>query len=91
MYNYCFDILTGTGFDSWLQLLKGGSGLIKLTGLNHKEFILNAEKIEKIEQVPETMITLVNGKKYLVLQSLEEVLDKVFKYKRKIYTLDIKE
>lgn len=63
--------------------------MIKLTGLNHKDFILNAEKIEKIEEVPDTMITLTNGKKYIVTQSLKEVLEKVFDYKRKIFTLNI--
>lgn len=63
--------------------------MIKLTGLNGKEFILNAETIEKIEIVPETLITLVNGKKYLVLESNEEVIRKVLEYKKKIFTLDL--
>jgi flagellar protein FlbD len=63
-----------------------GGLMIKLTGLNKKEFILNAEIIEKIEVVPETLITLVNGKKYLVLESADEVIDKVLRYKRKIFT-----
>ena len=60
--------------------------MIKLTGLNKKEFILNAETIEKIEVVPETLITLINGKKYLVLESAEEVIEEVIRYKRKIFT-----
>ena len=37
--------------------------MIDLTGMNNKEFILNADHIEKIEEVPETLITLTNGKK----------------------------
>jgi len=60
--------------------------MIKLTGLNNKEFILNAEVIEKIEIMPETLITLVNGKKYIVLESTDEVIEEVVKYKRKIFT-----
>ena len=60
--------------------------MIKLTGLNKKEFILNAEVIEKIEIMPETLITLVNGKKYIVLESTDEVIDKVIKYKNRIFT-----
>ncbi|MGV8983662.1 flagellar FlbD family protein [Clostridium sp.] len=60
--------------------------MIKLTGLNKEEFILNAEVIEKIETMPETLITLTNGKKYIVLESTELVIDKIIKYKRKIYT-----
>lgn len=60
--------------------------MIKLTGLNKEEFILNAEVIEKIETMPETLITLVNGKRYIVLESTEDVIDKVIKYKNRIFT-----
>ncbi|MDU5109250.1 MAG: flagellar FlbD family protein [Clostridium sp.] len=60
--------------------------MIDVTAMNNKEFILNADHIEKIEEVPETLITLTNGKKYIVLESVEEVVDKVLKYKNKIVT-----
>ena len=60
--------------------------MIDVTGLNNEEFILNADHIEKIEEVPETLITLTNGKKYIVLQSIDEVLEEVIKYKRRIFT-----
>ncbi|MFT5871354.1 MAG: flagellar protein FlbD [Clostridium sp.] len=60
--------------------------MIKLTGLNKEEFILNAEVIEKIETMPETLITLINGKKYIVLESTEVVIQEIIKYKRKIFT-----
>ena len=60
--------------------------MIKVTGLNKEEFSLNAEIIEKIEIVPETLITLINGKKYLVLESAEVVIDQILKYKKKIFT-----
>ncbi|MBU5488393.1 flagellar FlbD family protein [Clostridium sp. MSJ-8] len=60
--------------------------MIDLTGMNNKSFVLNADHIEKIEEVPETLITLVNGKKYLVLESIDEVKDAVIKYKNRIFT-----
>ena len=60
--------------------------MIKLTGFNKKEFILNAEVIEKIEIMPETLITLINGKKYIVIESTEEVIEKILKYKKRIFT-----
>lgn len=60
--------------------------MIDLTAMNNNEFILNADHIEKIEEVPETLITLTNGKKYIVLESVEEVVEKVIKYKNKIVT-----
>ena len=60
--------------------------MIDLTGMNNKEFALNADHIEKIEEVPETIITLTNGKKYIVLESITEVKEKVIRYKNKIAT-----
>ena len=63
--------------------------MIKVTGLNKEEFILNSEIIEKIEIVPETLITLINGKKYIVLESTEEVIHKILSYKKKIFTGDV--
>jgi flagellar protein FlbD len=63
--------------------------MIWLTGLNKKEFVLNSDLIEKIEEVPESMITLTNGKKYLVTESVEEIIKKVVKYKRGIYKFGI--
>ena len=63
--------------------------MIDVTGMNHEKFILNADHIEKIEEVPETIITLTNGRKYIVLESVEEVRDSVIKYKNKIFTLKI--
>lgn len=60
--------------------------MIDLTGMDNKEFVLNEDHIEKMEQVPETIITLTNGKKYLVLESIEEINDEIIRYKRRIYT-----
>lgn len=60
--------------------------MIDLTAMNNKDFVLNADHIEKIEEVPETLITLTNGKKYIVLESVEEVIEKVIRYKNKIVT-----
>ena len=58
--------------------------MIHLTGMNNKEFILNEDHIEKIEEIPETMITLTNGKKYIVLDSIEEIIKKIIRYKSEI-------
>lgn len=60
--------------------------MIDLMGMNNKEFTLNAEHIEKVEEVPETIITLTNGKKYIVLETVDEVKDKVIRYKNRIVT-----
>jgi flagellar protein FlbD len=69
----------------------GGERVIELTGLDKKKFVLNAEHIEKLESVPESVITLTNGKKYLVMEPIDVIIDKVLCYKRRIFTMNIQE
>ncbi len=61
--------------------------MIKLTKFNSEankkgEFILNAEIIETIEQTPDTVVTLINGKKLIVEERMEEVVRRVMAYRR---------
>jgi flagellar protein FlbD len=63
--------------------------MIKLIGFNGKDFVLNADHIEKIEEVPECLITLTNGKKYMVMGNSQEVIDKVLEYKKRIFSLKL--
>jgi flagellar protein FlbD len=64
--------------------------MIKIVGLDKKEFVINADQIEKLEEIPESVITLVNGRKYLVKESNDEIIAKVIEYKRKIFLGDVK-
>jgi len=61
--------------------------MICLTGYNGKEVYLNTELIMKIEQSPDTIITLTTGKKIIVREKPKEIVDKYIKLKRKIYSL----
>lgn len=58
--------------------------MIELTKLNGKCFVLNAELIETIETTPDSVITLVNEKKFVVKESSEDIIKKVINYKQKI-------
>lgn len=60
--------------------------MIRLTRLNKSNFVLNCELIELMESTPDTVITLVNGKKYVVAESIDEVVDKVIQYKGNIFS-----
>ena len=63
--------------------------MIKVTKFNSDErgeFILNAEIIETIEQTPDTVVTLTNGKKYIIEEKMEEVVRRVMTYKRALYS-----
>ncbi|MCX7812541.1 MAG: flagellar FlbD family protein [Pseudothermotoga sp.] len=59
--------------------------MIWLTRLKGQRFVLNAEMIEMVEALPDTTITLFNGKKYIVQESVEEVIKRVIEYKRQAY------
>ncbi len=43
---------------------------------NGKRIALNVDLIEKVEETPDTVITLTNGARYLVQESLDEIIDK---------------
>ena len=62
--------------------------MIKVSRLKSRdhELVLNAELIETIEETPDTVITLHNGKKMIVEESMDEVVQKVIDYKRAIFT-----
>jgi len=64
--------------------------MIEVTRLNNKSFVINCEWIETVEATPDTVITLTNGKKYVVAEKVEEVVEKVIEYKRKITVSDNK-
>jgi len=57
--------------------------MIKVTRLNQKELMVNAERVEFVEAIPDTVITLVSGKKIMVSESVDEVAELVIDYKRK--------
>lgn len=48
--------------------------MIRLTRLNGKQITINALLIETIEETPDTMITLVTGKKIMVLEKVDETV-----------------
>ena len=62
--------------------------MIKVKRLNDKEFVVNSELILFVEATPDTIITLTNGQKIVVLDSVDEVIDKVIKYKGKIHSFE---
>ena len=63
--------------------------MIRVTGLDNKEFIINAEQIEIMEEIPECVITLVSGKKYIVQDSCDEIIDKVIKFKNRVLSANL--
>jgi len=56
--------------------------MITLQRLNKETFVLNADFIETLEATPDTVVTLTNGKKLMVKNSVEDVVKQVIAYKQ---------
>jgi flagellar protein FlbD len=60
--------------------------MIKLEKLNGTVVVVNAELIESVEAAPDTVINLATGNRYLVRNSVDEVVSLVVEYKTKVYS-----
>lgn len=56
--------------------------MIKLTQLNGRPIVVNADLIEFVESAPDTIISLTTGKKILVKESDEEVIRRAASFRR---------
>ena len=59
--------------------------MIEVKKIDGEEIVINADLIETIQATPDTVITLTNGKKILVKNSVVEIKEKVISYHRKIF------
>lgn len=59
--------------------------MIELTKLRGDKFMLNCDLIEMVEENPDTTILLTNGRYLIVQESIQEITDKVIRFRRKIY------
>lgn len=57
--------------------------LIMVTRINGSGFVINEDHIEMMEANPDTVITLVNGHRYVVMESVSELLQRIVTYKQK--------
>lgn len=58
--------------------------MVTLTRITGSTFALNPDLIERVDRTPDTVITLVDGTKYLVRESLDEVVALVIEYRAKL-------
>jgi len=58
--------------------------MIQLTRLNNQPLMVNSDLIKFVERAPDTVLTLVNGEKLIVLESAESVLEKIVVFRRSI-------
>lgn len=54
---------------------------------NGKRIAVNVDLIEKVEETPDTVITLVNGTRYLVQETLDQIIDEIVAVKARVLRL----
>ena len=56
--------------------------MIYLTRLNRTPLVVNEDRIEHIEMTPDTVISLCGGPRLTVLETADEIIDKVIEFRR---------
>ena len=58
--------------------------MIQATRLDNTVLVLNSDLIEHIESTPDTVVTLTNGRRWIVRESVAEVVERIIEYQRAI-------
>ena len=58
--------------------------MIELTRLNQKPLTVNSDLIKFVENTPDTVITLVSGEKFVVLEGAETIVERVVEFRRRL-------
>ena len=58
--------------------------MIKVTRLNKTEFWINPHLIEFMEETPDTVLSLNSGRKVIVLEKSDAILEKIIDYRNRL-------
>lgn len=58
--------------------------MIEVTRLNGEKFFVNPHQIEFIEKTPDTIVSLASGRKIVIKDSIESLMDRIVQYRRKL-------
>jgi flagellar protein FlbD len=61
--------------------------MIVVTRLNNSQFAINPDLIERIHSNPDTTLVMVDGAKYIVTESMDEVIDRIARYRARVIAL----
>jgi len=67
-----------------LECFQGWISVIIVTRLNGPAFAVNPDLIERAESTPDTVVTLVDGTKYVVAESLESLIALIRGYRASV-------
>src|SRR5208283_5305310 len=68
----------------WSPMCSLRASMIQVTRLNRTQVVLNSDLIEEIETTPDTVISLTTGQKIMVLESTEEIVERIRRYRRSL-------
>lgn len=58
--------------------------MIVLTKLNDVEIVVNCDYIEIMQETPDTTITLTTGRKIIVKEAVDDIIEKIILYKKSL-------
>ncbi|MXG87959.1 flagellar FlbD family protein [Nocardioides flavescens] len=61
--------------------------MIRLTRLSGDEFVVNSDLIERIDQTPDSVVTLVDGTKYVVVEDIDTVVRAIRHHRAEIIAM----
>ncbi len=57
--------------------------MIYLTRLDGKQFVANCDHILTVEHTPDTVVTATTGMRWMVRETVEEVIDRVIHFRQR--------
>jgi len=64
--------------------------MIRVTKLNNQEIIINDDLIQFVESTPDTIISLIDGKKIMVRETPDEIIKRVAVFRKMASTIEWK-
>jgi flagellar protein FlbD len=58
--------------------------MIKVTRLNGKAYYINPHQIESIDVHPDTTLLMLSGKYVVIMENVDEIIDRIVEYRRRI-------
>ena len=58
--------------------------MIVVTRLNGSQFGVNPDLLERVDSAPDTILTLIDGTKYIVEESMADVIDRIQEHRARL-------
>lgn len=62
--------------------------MIRVSRLNNAPFLINPDRIEFIEETPDTVLSFESGRKVVVSESAEAIAEAIVAYRQRIFGIE---